>query len=161
MFIITMLYKVTFSFSRRFKIAKIIPLHIVKKYAIQAVTFILGDGRPIPRTYSNYIYSITPTPDSAYGMRRVTFADAGWLDSVPMKHSSTGEVIGSRRGPVRTFQVRPRPEDVDPHRPQSSLPGGLDVAFFDGSVRTISEGVSEATFWSMVTHNGGETVGDE
>lgn len=62
--------------------------------------------------------------------------------------------------PGATFQNRPRVEDADGKLLQSPHPGGLPVALFDGSVRTLSTGISEETFWGLITPNGGEAPGD-
>jgi len=86
-----------------------------------------------------------------------TFADIGWSDVVPVKDSVTGATIPSVRGVPRTFQVMP-PEEANQHLLQSSSPAGLEVAFFDGSVRTISATVDESTYWSMISHNGGGAI---
>ena len=60
--------------------------------------------------------------------------------------------------PGKTFQVRPRPEEVDPSIFQATFRGGLTVALFDGSVRTIAPGIHESAFWGLVTPAGGEVV---
>ena len=44
--------------------------------------------------------------------------------------------------------------------PQTPFSAGLPVAFFDGSVRILSPSIDESIFWSLVTPNGGEVVGD-
>jgi hypothetical protein len=59
-----------------------------------------------------------------------------------------------------TFQVRPRVEDANPKIPHTPFANGLPVALFDGSVRTLSPRIEEHVFWSLVTPNGGEVVGD-
>ncbi len=41
----------------------------------------------------------------------------------------------------------------------NAMTGGLPVALFDGSVRTIGTGVSEQAFWSAITPAGGEVAG--
>ncbi|HET6575404.1 MAG TPA: prepilin-type N-terminal cleavage/methylation domain-containing protein [Fimbriiglobus sp.] len=90
--------------------------------------------------------------------RRATFADRGWHDVLPAKDPATGQTVASVRG--RTFQVRPSVADADSQVLQTPFPGGLPVALFDGSVRTLSPGIDESVFWSLVTPNGGEVVGD-
>ncbi|HVK19710.1 MAG TPA: hypothetical protein VM533_22445 [Fimbriiglobus sp.] len=92
------------------------------------------------------------------GTRRATFADKGWHDVIPVKDPATGQTVASVRG--QTFQVRPRLEDVDSKMPQTPFSAGLPVAFFDGSVRILSPSIDESIFWSLVTPNGGEVVGD-
>lgn len=102
------------------------------------------------------------TPEEAaiqrVGDRRSTFADPWWGDVVPVP----GAVPGTTRAsvPGMTFQLRPRPAEADPHVLQTPHAGGLPVAFFDGSVRTISSGIAESVFWALVTPDGGEVIGD-
>ena len=91
------------------------------------------------------------------GDRRATFADPGWKDVLPVV--TPGQPTVSSR-PGATFQYRPRVEDSDGRLPQTPHLGGLPVALFDGSVRTIGPGVSESTFWSLVTPNAGDIPGD-
>lgn len=91
-----------------------------------------------------------------YGRRRATFADRGWEDVLPVTDPATATTRPSVPG--KTFQVRPRPEDVDPSIPQTPHRAGLTVAMFDGSVRTISPSVSQPVFWALVTPGGGESV---
>jgi hypothetical protein len=59
--------------------------------------------------------------------------------------------------PGLTFQVQPKLSECDPRIPQTPH-NALLVALGDGSVRALSEGMSEVTFWSAVTPNGGEVL---
>jgi len=93
---------------------------------------------------------------TVYGDRRATFADRGWDDVLPVTDAATRTTRPSVPG--KTFQVRPRPEEVDPHVLQASFRGGLTVALFDGSVRTVSPGVHATAFWAAVTPAGGEVA---
>ena len=77
---------------------------------------------------------------------------------MPVTDSTTGETVASIRG--STFQLMPTVQQADSRVLQASHVGGLTVAFFDGSVRTISPRVSENVFWSLITPNGGEVIGD-
>jgi hypothetical protein len=104
-----------------------------------------------------YLYVYDGTRE-VYGTHRATFADRGWEDVLPLTDPATGQTVPSVPG--KTFQVRPRPEDVDPSIAQTPHQAGLAVAMFDGSVRTIRPGVAETVFWSLVTPNGGEAIGD-
>jgi prepilin-type N-terminal cleavage/methylation domain-containing protein len=88
--------------------------------------------------------------------RRATFADKQFRDVMPVKDAVFGQTVASRRG--STFQVRPLLEAADARLPQSFYARGLQVALFDGSVRTIRPTVNETVFWSLVTPNGGEVV---
>ena len=117
----------------------------------------------------DYTSIIPPNPKSpgSGSQRRATFADVGWRDVVPATEPGSGATVASQRG--RTFQVMPPPiaKNVnmldgyaDAAVPQSLHPAGLSVAFFDGSVRTLSPRIDESTFWSLVTPNGNEVLGD-
>ncbi len=90
------------------------------------------------------------------GDRRPSFADAGWGDVVPV---TAGEPAVTRPSvPGKTFQVRPKPHEADMTIPQTPFSGGLPVAMFDGSVRTIRPGVAPEVFWAAVTPAGGEVA---
>ena len=96
-------------------------------------------------------------PTSLYqGLRRATFADPGWqyVEPVVTRGRPTRASV-----PGYTFQYMPRIEDADGRVPQTPHIGGLPCSMFDGSVRTIRQGVTEAAFWGAVTPNGGEVAG--
>jgi prepilin-type N-terminal cleavage/methylation domain-containing protein/prepilin-type processing-associated H-X9-DG protein len=97
------------------------------------------------------------TPSDVSGDRRASFADQKWNDVLPVTDPATGQTVASVRG--RTFQYRPTVAEADSRVTQTPHPGGLPVALFDGSVRTISPRVGEAAFWSAVTPAGGEVIG--
>lgn len=61
--------------------------------------------------------------------------------------------------PSVTFQVRPSLQECDPKLAQTPHSGGMLVSLLDGSVRTLSPGMSPATYWAAVTPTGGETLG--
>jgi prepilin-type N-terminal cleavage/methylation domain-containing protein len=96
--------------------------------------------------------------DVVCGTRPATFADvgwkAGWPDVLPV---TTGNPAVTRPSvPGVTFQVRPTLEQADCRQLQTPYSAGLLVALFDGSVRTVRPGVTEAVFWAAVTPSGGE-----
>ncbi len=93
------------------------------------------------------------------GARRASFADRAWYDVIPITSGSPPATRPSVPGV--TFQHQVSPYDADPHQLQTPYPGGLLVAMFDGSVRTISPSVQEGTFWALVTRDGGEVVGGD
>ncbi len=99
---------------------------------------------------------------SVYGVRRSSFADAGWGDVVPVHDPVTKKTLPSRPG--ATFQVQPRhgpsdePGTADLFLPQTPFSAGLPVAMFDGSVRTVKPGVAPEVFWACVTPSNGEVV---
>jgi hypothetical protein len=69
--------------------------------------------------------------------------------------ATTGSIAGL------TFQVQPALADCDPRLAQTAYSGGMPVALLDGSVRTLSPGMSAATYWGAVTPNGGEVPGSD
>ncbi|MBL8865267.1 MAG: prepilin-type N-terminal cleavage/methylation domain-containing protein [Planctomycetia bacterium] len=114
-----------------------------------------------PTTYHQWTHVFDPRDFSKldgapYGVRRSTFADAGWKDVIPVSDPDARQTRSSTPG--KMFQVRPRPEEVDPSIPQSAFHAGLTVAMFDGSVRTIRPGIDESVFWALVTPRGGEVA---
>ena len=107
----------------------------------------------------NWGYGSPPIgpPQYRFSGRRPGFADPGSYDVVPITDRQ-GRTVASQPG--RTFQVRPTVEEADGKVLQTPHPGGLPVALFDGSVRTLSPGISESVFWGLVTPAGGEVAGD-
>jgi prepilin-type N-terminal cleavage/methylation domain-containing protein len=101
---------------------------------------------------------IIPIKNWPFGARRPTFADPAWNDVVPVKGSVPGMTIASVPG--MTFQFMPNVQNANGRVLQTPHAAGLPVAFFDGSVRTVSIGVSETTYWSMVTPAGEEVIFD-
>jgi prepilin-type N-terminal cleavage/methylation domain-containing protein/prepilin-type processing-associated H-X9-DG protein len=98
--------------------------------------------------------------------RRATFADGGWLgtnpfgfiacgDKYPVTKGSPPESLGNENV---TFQVRPAVKDCDPSLAQTPHAGGMLVAFFDGSVRTIAPKIAPNLYWGAITPNGGEVL---
>lgn len=118
----------------------------------------------LSQTKNLYTWVFDPYVDpwdgrEVYGDRRPTFADRGWDDVLPVTDPTTASTRPSVPG--KTFQVAPRPEDVDPSIPQTPHRAGLTVALFDGSVRTIAPSVDETVFWALVTPAGSEVIGPE
>ncbi|HJZ57311.1 MAG TPA: DUF1559 domain-containing protein [Gemmataceae bacterium] len=66
-------------------------------------------------------------------------------------------------GPGSKFQVQPTPflGNCDPTRASTPHSGGIQVGLADGSVRTLSAGVSDTTWWNAVTPSGGEVLGPD
>lgn len=92
------------------------------------------------------------------GHRRATFADNGWGDVVPV--TSGTPPVTRASVPGKTFEPRPELKDADYRLLSSPYPHGLQVAFFDGSVRFLRVSVSEPAFWGMVTRDGGEVISE-
>lgn len=100
-----------------------------------------------------------PHPLDNRNDRRPSFADAGYADIVPV---TSGDPPVTRPSvPGRTFQVKPPPKLAEPSLPQTPFSAGLNVALFDGSVRTIRPGVRPEVFWAMVTPSAGEVATDD
>jgi prepilin-type N-terminal cleavage/methylation domain-containing protein len=95
-----------------------------------------------------------PGPFDDYSTTRGNFADAKKLDVVPVTEGFPPQTRASVPGV--TFQVVPAWLEADGQQLQALQPGGLKVAMFDGSVRTIRPGVSESTFWGLVTPAAGD-----
>ncbi len=66
-------------------------------------------------------------------------------------------------GPASKFEVQPSPflGNCDPTRAATAHPGGMVTGLADGSVRTLSPGISGDTWWSAVTASGGEVLGSD
>jgi prepilin-type N-terminal cleavage/methylation domain-containing protein len=67
-------------------------------------------------------------------------------------------------GPASRFQVQPTPfrsSACDPRLASTPHPGGMQTCLADGSVRSISPGVSPETWWAACTPAGGEILGDD
>lgn len=121
-------------------------------------------GTTLPWSHSAYICLDAAYPIdgsnvlSNTGERRPSFADAGWGDVVPITEGSPP--ITRPSVPGLTFQVKPKPLEADMRVPQTPFSGGLPVAFFDGSVKTLKPGIAPTVFWALVTPNGGEIATD-
>jgi prepilin-type N-terminal cleavage/methylation domain-containing protein len=59
------------------------------------------------------------------------------------------------------FQVAPRPDECDPHVTQTGHTGGMVVGLGDGSVRTVSEGISVTTWVHACIPNDGHPLGPD
>lgn len=106
-------------------------------------------------------------PDGSVGdpnrVRRPSFADGG-PGVVGGPHGPLDDYypITTMPGPASratkdvTFQHRPSVRECDPRLANSVSPGGLQVAFGDGGVRTIAPSVAPGVFWAAVTPAGGE-----
>jgi len=66
-------------------------------------------------------------------------------------------------GPRSKFQFQPTPflGNCDPTRTATAHPGGMVTGLADGSVRTVSPGMSGDTWWAAVTPAGGEVLGSD
>ncbi|MCS6866546.1 MAG: DUF1559 domain-containing protein [Gemmataceae bacterium] len=67
----------------------------------------------------------------------------------------------SGRGYYVPFEVMPPKGQCNYYSLQSSTPGGVMVALCDGSVRSISNNVSQSTFSALGTYNSGDLPGSD
>lgn len=110
-----------------------------------------------------FVYILGPVTNPL--MRRPTFADASIPDYPPF--GARPDVLPITSGlppqtvpsvPGVTFQVRPALNECDPRIPQTPHSGGMLIALFDGSVRTVSPRINPSMFWSAITPAGGEVA---
>jgi hypothetical protein len=87
----------------------------------------------------------------------------GYMSSGPWLWNGTQWVIGQAGFvPPATFQTRPTPgNSCNPRLPQGLSSGGIYVLLGDGSVRSVSSGVSVATWHAAITPAGGEVLGSD
>lgn len=118
-------------------------------------------------------FNMHPFFYGTFSIHRASFADGGpaVLSSDPVFKNDYNDVypitmsgppptsLGSVRG--LTFQVHPKLTDCDPRLAQTPHSGGMLAALGDGSVRTLSAGISETTYWAAVTPSGGEVLGSD
>ncbi len=64
-------------------------------------------------------------------------------------------------GPGSKFDVQPGEGNCDPTRASTSHAGGIQVGLADGTVRSLSPGMSGTTWWAAVTPAGGEVLGPD
>ncbi len=92
-------------------------------------------------------------PVFAYGNRQGTVG-----------YQSPGGWIGpSMVGPGSKFQIAPNPWQTQCNTAltQTSHMAGMNVALGDGSVRSLSSGISGQTWWAACTASGGEVLGPD
>jgi prepilin-type processing-associated H-X9-DG protein len=89
---------------------------------------------------------------------------------VPLRLNGSAQVYGKvgldSAGPgVVTkpvpFQVAPLGPGCDSNLARTAHPGGMQVALADGSVRSVTSGMSQLTFWAACTPAGGEVLGSD
>jgi hypothetical protein len=90
--------------------------------------------------------------------RQATFADRYFNDVHPVTGPTPNTSTGSLGN--LTFQVQVPEKECNGRTVQASFRNGLIVAFADGAVRPVAPNVSASTFWSAVTPNGNESLGD-
>ncbi len=108
--------------------------------------------------YSQWTWNIPPV-----GLQNI---DRNWWDDSVFTgfdetyNPKTGTWGFAPRSPP-AFQVRPRKDQVDPGVPQALSYGGLQVGMADGSVRTVSPGVSMRTWMALCTPSGKDIPGND
>jgi prepilin-type N-terminal cleavage/methylation domain-containing protein len=143
----------SFSFSASLPDGSSQTIAFADKYGYKVPTF------GVSSTWHEYNALWDPIGGKIMGERRPTFADPGWKDVLPVTNPITGVTTASVPG--KTFQVRPRPEEVDHSILQTPHRAGLTVAMFDGSVRTLAPTIEESVYWSLITPAGGEPVNQD
>ncbi len=107
-----------------------------------------------------------PPPTYAYhgnGSIWAWSAAWGWAWSATF---ACADLYGDTARLDQLFQVRPTPTSgpgatCDPSRAQTPHPGGIEVLLVDGSVRTVAEGISPATWHAVLTPAEGDLVGSD
>ncbi len=87
------------------------------------------------------------------------FGSASPPDVYPVTQGNPPITVGSVAG--LTFQTAPPANNFDPRLAQTPYSSGMLVALVDGSVRTLSPGMSPTTYWAAVTPAGGEVLGND
>jgi len=64
-------------------------------------------------------------------------------------------------GRYSRFQLNPRPNDCDPTLTSTGHTGGMEVCLADDSVRFLSAGLSEDTWWAACTPANGDLLGPD
>jgi prepilin-type N-terminal cleavage/methylation domain-containing protein len=126
-----------------------------------------GAGR-IPVTFQDgtsntilYAEKYARCETDQFGIRRGTMWDwwetAGWVYH-PLFAWQTW--WGTGAGPQSKFQVQPTPYigNCDPARAATAHGGGILVGLGDASVRSLSPGMSDTTWWAACTPAGGESL---
>jgi prepilin-type N-terminal cleavage/methylation domain-containing protein len=87
----------------------------------------------------------------------------GWAWSATFAYA---DLYGDRAHWDQPFQVRPTPTSgpgaaCDPSRAQTPHPAGIQALLADGSVRSLAEGISPATWHAALTPAAGDTPGND
>ena len=114
-------------------------------------------------------FMLVPPGPGSDGVHRATFAEPVAVfapffarplppDVYPVTSGDPPTSVGSEPG--LTFQVRPTLTECNYRLAQTPHSGGMLVAMFDGSVRTLAPGTAPSVYWGMVTPAGGEVIND-
>ena len=123
-------------------------------------------------THNLWGYGAYGVPNPSFGFLPLPggFSTHKFAPDVPLRVNGSGQVFGKMGldspGPGTVtrpvpFQVTPRVADCDPSIAQTAHPGGMLATMADGSVRSLSAGMRQWTFWAACTPAGGENLGDD
>jgi prepilin-type N-terminal cleavage/methylation domain-containing protein len=110
----------------------------------------------------------TPQPNGGFpwcpsgGPGQVTNYFADWgpeLFCDQNQNGSSAEPTGPN--PATLPQFQPIAGQADNCRPSTPHTGGIVVGLADGSVRTVTQTISPATWWACITPNGGDVLGSD
>jgi prepilin-type N-terminal cleavage/methylation domain-containing protein len=139
----------------------------------------LDGGASIPRTFQDGTSNTIVFVEKYAQCSNKTWADGGnywayWAsgdptglpDSIPVYPviaASYWDGGAVTIGPNSKFQVQPLPYvgNCDPTRASSPHISGMEAALGDGSVRSLSTGISAATWWAALTPAGSEVLGSD
>ena len=112
---------------------------------------------------TNMIAPKTPLANAAGPAPSFTTGSLVWIvNGVQGGTTANSAPLGANNTTIAPFQVSPRgPIPCDSRVPQTPHTGGLLAAMGDGSVRTVSPGISEWTFSAACTPAGNETLGPD
>ena len=118
--------------------------------------------------FSTTAFGVASPPATVDRVHRATFAEPVVVDSFPgpalppdvfpVTNGDPPVSLGSMAG--LTFQVRPTLGECNYRLAQTPHAGGMLVAMFDGSVRTLAPGTAPSVYWGMVTPSGGEVIAE-
>jgi len=95
------------------------------------------------------------SPNVALGdVRPASFCDARFQDNQPTHDASTGRCTGSQTGV--TFLAKPKINRDIAGEMMSGHNSSLNLAFLDGSVRSVSQSVDAGPFWAQMTPASGD-----
>ena len=124
-------------------------------------TVLYAEGYSSAWTYGAYNPSGTWTISGREGYLTVTAESAQTYNYGYLVETITGPTFGIQSNPPMTFQIRPSSGQADTRVPQSLTSGGLMIGLADGSVRSVSSGISYTTWVGALTPTGGEVLGSD
>ena len=110
-----------------------------------------------------------PNPSFGFLPLPYGYSTGQFAPDLPLRTDATGRVYGkvgydsTSAGTVTVsaaFQQQPRSADCDSRLAQTAH-SAMPLAMGDGSVRTVTSGVSQMTFWAACTPSGNEVLGND